>query len=98
MLGPSAKVTGSFSATIMIVATGSGELRKEFSAIGSFTFPVGDTSGTAEYSPVTITINSADAFSSAYVGVNLVDAVHPNNSSGINLLSRYWRAQLIGNY
>ena len=76
----------------MIVATGSGELRKEFSAVGSFTFPLGDTSGTAEYSPVSITVNSASAFSSAYVGANLVDTVHPNNSSGTNFLSRYWKS------
>ncbi|MBK8661182.1 MAG: hypothetical protein IPN18_05015 [Ignavibacteriales bacterium] len=31
-----------------------GELRKVYTANGSFTFPIGDNTGTLEYSPVTV--------------------------------------------
>ena len=35
-------------------ATGDGYLCKNYSANGSFAFPVGDASGTTEYSPATL--------------------------------------------
>jgi len=88
-LGASATVSGSPSASNMIVATGSGELRKTFAGTGSFTFPVGDNTVTAEYSPVTLDFTSG-TFSSAYAGVKLVNAKHPNNTSSTDYINRYW--------
>jgi hypothetical protein len=88
-LGSSATISGTPSATNMIIATSTGELRKLFSGTGSFTFPVGDNTGTAEYSPVTLNFNSG-SFSSAYAGVNLVNSKHPNNTSLTDYLNRYW--------
>jgi len=70
-----------------IDASGSGELRKVFSSIGSFTFPVGTSPTT--YSPVTVNFTSG-TFSSAYLGVKLVNSKHPNNTSATNFLNRYW--------
>ena len=77
------------SATTMVIASSTGQLRKTFTANGSFTFPVGDNTGTAEYSPVTIAATGS-AYSSAYIGVSLADATHTNNYSTTNYLTRYW--------
>ena len=84
------------SASRMIVASGTGELRRTFSATGSFVFPIGDNTSTLEYSPITVNVTSAAGFSSAYVGVSVVDAKHPSNSSATNFLSRYWNVTQSG--
>ena len=90
LLGSSTTITGTPSASAMVVATGSGEVRKTFSSTpGSFTFPVGDTTGTANYSPVALTLNSG-ILTSAYVGVKLSNAKHASNSSSTDYLNRYW--------
>lgn len=88
-LGTSATVSGTPSASNMVVISGSGEMRKEFSNIGSFIYPIGDNSGTAEYSPVTLNFTSG-TFSSAYCGVKVINSKHPNNSSSADFLNRYW--------
>jgi len=94
-LGSSATISGSPSASNMIVATGSGELRKTFTGTGSFTFPVGDNTGTAEYSPVTLNFTSG-SFSSAYAGVKLANSKHPNNTSSTDYINRYWTVSSSG--
>lgn len=91
----SAAVSGSFSATNMIVASGTGELRRAFTGTGSYTFPIGDNTDSPEYTPITVSVTSG-SFSSAYVGVSVVDAIHPNNSSVANNLTRYWRVNESG--
>ena len=88
-LSATSTINGTPSSTKMVVATGNGQLRKRFLGIGSFTFPVGDNDGTAEYSPVTLDFISG-SFSSAYAGVRLVNAKHPQNTSTSNYLNRYW--------
>ncbi|HNW73557.1 MAG TPA: BACON domain-containing protein, partial [Bacteroidales bacterium] len=89
-MGPSASVTGNLSATAMVVATGTGELRKEFSAgfTGSFTWPVGDATNTAEYSPVTLTFSGGSFTTGNYVGVKLANSPWPGMT--VNYLKRYW--------
>ncbi|MCX6163832.1 MAG: T9SS type A sorting domain-containing protein [Ignavibacteriae bacterium] len=93
ILGTSATIEGSPSANSMIVATSTGELRK---IIGderilpfTFTYPVGDNDGTAEYSPVTLNFTSG-TFSSAYASVTLGNSKYSNNLSTIDYLNRYW--------
>ncbi len=88
-LGSSSTISGTPSATAMVVPTGSGELRKTFTAPGSFTFPVGDNTVTTEYSPVTLNFTSG-SFSSAYAGVKLANSKHPNNTSVTHYINRYW--------
>ncbi|MCI0472952.1 MAG: T9SS type A sorting domain-containing protein, partial [Ignavibacteria bacterium] len=89
-LGPAATISGTPDATKMVVVTGTGQFRKQFSATGSFTFPVGDNTGTAEYSPVTLTFNDGTFGSNAYIGVRVINSKHPNNSSATHYLTRYW--------
>jgi hypothetical protein len=94
LLGANA-VSGSFSASNMLVANGTGELRRSYTGTGSYTFPIGDITDTVEYSPITVNI-TAGTFSNAYVGVAVVDAIHPNNSSVSNNISRYWKVNQSG--
>ncbi|RZJ34141.1 MAG: hypothetical protein EOO51_11035 [Flavobacterium sp.] len=93
-LGASA-VAGSFDATHMIVASGTGELRRKFASSGTYLFPVGERTSTTEYSPISISIISG-SFSNAYVGVSVFDAIHPDNHSTENNISRYWKVNQSG--
>ncbi len=88
ILGSLATVAGTPSATAMVIATGTGELRKSFSGNGSFTYPVGDDSSTAEYSPVTLNFTGGTFSPVNYVGVKLSNSAYPGLSG--NYLSRYW--------
>ena len=90
LLGPLATFAGTPSNTKMVVATGSGQLRKEFPAgfSGSFTYPVGDATSAAEYSPVTLSFSSGTFGTDNYAGVNLVNSQYPGTS--VNYLNRYW--------
>ncbi len=89
-LGPSATFSGTPSATNMIVSTGTGELRKEFSAASSFTFPVGDDTGTPEYSPVILNFISGTFVAGNYAAVTLKNEKHPDSNITGNYLNRYW--------
>jgi hypothetical protein len=91
LLGPAASVEGTPSAAAMIVATGAGEVRKEFAAAGSFTYPVGDNTATAEYSPVTLNFASGTFPAGNFVGVKLEDAAvtDPQITAGTHI-TRNW--------
>ena len=89
-LGSSSIITGSPSTAAMIIATGTGQLRKYFSGTGSFTFPVGDNNGTAEYSPVTLNFTAGSFAVGAFAGVNLVNSKYSGDLNSISYLKRYW--------
>lgn len=87
-LNASSTVSGTPSSSKMIVATGSGKLKKMYSASGSFTFPVGDA---AKYTPVTLNFTSGTFDGTTYADVNLTASAHPNrNIENSNYLKRYW--------
>lgn len=88
-LNSSAIVDGTPGSTKMLVCTGTGEVRKYFSGTGSFTFPVGDNTSTAEYSPVKVNFTSG-TFDPGYVAVKLKNEKHPQNTSSTNYINRYW--------
>lgn len=90
-LGSAATITGTPSSTRMIVAT-AGEVRRMLGAnpaSSSFTFPIGDNTGTVEYSPVTVVFSGTGA-SGGYVSAKVINAKHPNNANTNNHLTRYW--------
>jgi len=89
-LGPAATVGGSPSASNMTVVTGTGQLRKEFGGNGSFTFPVGDITGTPEYSPVTLAFTSGTYPAGNYIGVNLSNSAYNTSVYTGDYLNRYW--------
>ena len=74
----------------MVIATGTGELRKSFSETGIFTYPVGDDSEIAEYSPVTLNFTQGTFAAGNYAGVKLTNSAYPGYSG--NGLNRYWTA------
>ncbi|MES2704913.1 MAG: T9SS type A sorting domain-containing protein [Bacteroidota bacterium] len=86
-LGTAATMPGAFSSTRMIVATGTGQLRRLMTANSSFTFPVGDA---ANYTPATVNMTAGAYAGGAYTGVNLRTVKHPNNGNVSNHLNRYW--------
>lgn len=81
---------GTFNNSRMIILNGTGELRKVITGNGSFTFPIGENTGTMEYSPVMCVLNSNNGLNSAYIAAKVVDNKHPNNTSLNDYLTRYW--------
>lgn len=67
-------IGGTLSSNNMIVASGTGELRKRFSATGTFLFPIGTTNNGNEYSPVSLTFVSGTFNAGAYVSSRVVNA------------------------
>jgi hypothetical protein len=93
-LGTANQVTGSFSASNMIAADGTGELRKMVNATSSFTFPIGDLQNGAEYTPVLVNLASASFASGSWIGLKV-----NNNGSfaqGGSYLNRYWEVTSSG--
>ncbi len=75
----------------MVVQNGTGRIRKNFRATsGGFTFPLGEETDQAEYSPVTVSFSSANYAGGAYLSVQVIDNQNPTCSGGIHFLSRYW--------
>lgn len=81
---------GSFgsSSNFVIASTTGSELRKKFTAAGSYTFPVGDNVGTVEYSPATVTCTGGSY--SGYIGVSVKNTQHPSLAGSTNYINRYW--------
>jgi hypothetical protein len=84
-LNLAAAATVTTTGTNRVIATGDGMLRKYFGSAGSFTYDVG---GASVGCPVELTVNSMTG--AGYIGVNVRDSKHPNNSSSTDYLSRYW--------
>lgn len=83
------------SSAKMIAVSGTGRLSKAFGANGSFLFPIGDLTGAAEYSPVTVTVTGT-AYASASVSVQTTNSKHSSNASSTNYLQRYWTLSQTG--
>ncbi|MFM8346406.1 MAG: T9SS type A sorting domain-containing protein, partial [Bacteroidota bacterium] len=84
------------SASSMIITNGTGELRKSVSSIGTYSFPIGEAEGTAEFTPVTIEISAGTGFSQAVIGVSTANSKSPSNFSSANYLNRYWKLYQTG--
>ena len=96
LLGNSATISGTPSATAMVIATGTGELRKVFASgfTGSITWPVGDATVTSEYSPVTLTFSGGTFGAGNYAGIKLTNAGYAGLTG--SYLNRYWALSLSG--
>jgi hypothetical protein len=70
---------GTFDASKMIAADGSGALCKRFGTISGYTYPIGDATGTAEYSPVTAVTVSGTPSGSPNVCFRVTDAAQSPN-------------------
>lgn len=91
IMDSTAITAGSPSTAAMVVQNGSGRVVKNYrSASGTFTYPIGEETGTAEYSPITLTFTEATFSNSAQVSVQVTDAQSAECSGGNNFLSRFW--------
>ncbi len=92
-LGSSAVISGTPTATNMIVTNGAGTVIKSIADAQtlpySFTFPVGEITGTTEYSPVSVTVNSG-TLSTASIDAKVVNTKHASNASVADFTNRYW--------
>jgi hypothetical protein len=97
-LGPSAEaVSGSPDASKMVVTDGSGALCKRFGTISGYTYPIGDATGTAEYSPVTAVTVSGTPSGSPSVCFRVTDAQSPNLPNNLTTyITRYWTGTMNG--
>jgi hypothetical protein len=79
-----------------VVATGTGRFIKPISANGTLTFEVGDANVATNYSPLSCAITGT-SYTGASIGVNLVNAVHPDKPATSNdYLTRHWDVDLSG--
>lgn len=79
-----------------VVAAGTGRMIKPISANGTLTFEVGDANVATNYSPLSCAITGT-SYSGASIGVNLVNAVHPDKPATSNdYLTRHWDVDLTG--
>jgi hypothetical protein len=97
-LRSTATITGAGS-TNYIIAENTGVLSREFTALGSFIYPIGDKTGTMEYSPATINITAQTGLGAGdYLGVSVVDAKHPDMTASTHFISRYWSITRAGTF
>ncbi|MBK7525167.1 MAG: hypothetical protein IPI53_13745 [Saprospiraceae bacterium] len=88
-MGSMGSVTGAGSDKY-VVATGAGRMIKPIAANSTLVFEVGDNDVSTNYSPLSANITGS-SYSGASVGVNVVNAVHPNLPGGTNdYITRYW--------
>lgn len=74
-----------------------GILRRQYSALGSFTFPIGDKTGTMEYSPASVNLTAGAGMSTtSYIAVSVNDSKHPDMNAPTNFISRYWTVNRVG--
>lgn len=89
-VGTDGSLSGSFGITKMFVVNGTGTLKKAIGGTGSFTFPIGEISGTTEYCPVFFDLTAQGGLSNAFISANVVNSVLTANTSPSEYLSRYW--------
>jgi hypothetical protein len=68
-------------------ATGTGEFRKQFSSVSTFTMPIGDATN---YTPVSVAFSGGTFGTGAYVGSRVTASSHPNKPTATDYLNRYW--------
>lgn len=73
-----------------------GVLRRQYSAVGSFTFPIGDKTGTMEYSPASVNLTAGAVTATSYIAVSVNDSKHPDMNAPTHFISRYWTVNRVG--
>lgn len=91
--GTGASVSGTPADTSMLVTNSTGVVRKRFNIVGSFTYPIGDTLGTDEYSPATVNLVTATIGGNGSVDMKVTDA-SPPSCGGSSYATRYWNSAL----
>ncbi len=95
-LGPGCVLPSTPTASSMIVTNGTGSLKREVTGTGSVLFPVGDQTGTSEYSPATITLGSGTFGTPSVIAVNVKNQKGANNPALTDYLTRTWNVTQTG--
>ncbi len=98
-LGPDVTIGGTPGTGSMIVTSGTGTVHQYVDGPGTYTLPLGETTGTTEYAPATVTVNGGSFTpNGSYFTLEMVDAKHPQNVAvtGSDYLSRYWMFDVVG--
>ncbi|MGL2964930.1 hypothetical protein ACSVH2_13990, partial [Flavobacterium sp. RSB2_4_14] len=88
-LGSGVTFTGSSSNTNFVATNGTGQFFRTFATTGTFTFPIGDIDGTEEASYFGLSYSALTGPST--VGLRVIDAPHPNDTSLDNFVTRYFK-------
>jgi hypothetical protein len=82
-------IVGTISTGNMIITNGSGSFMRCYTvgSSGYYTYPIGDNTGTVEYTPAVFQFTSSPA---GTVGIRVTNSKHGNNGSASNYLKRYW--------
>lgn len=91
--GTAATTGGTPSSSSMIIANSTGVVKKLFSGLGAFTYPIGDATN---YTPITLDMLNGAFAGGANAAVNLRAVKHPNNANAISYLNRYWSVTVTG--
>lgn len=92
-MGEVATVDGAGSARYMD-ASGTGLLKKDYTAPANYTFHVGDTD---DYSPLSSVLSGGSYAAGATMGINVVDdTLDQNPVDATEFISRYWNVELEG--
>lgn len=89
-------LSGTFGASRMFVTDGTGTFNRVINTTGATTtaylWPIGEMTGSANYSPVNISVGGmSNTTSGGTMGFRVVDAIEPNNGPAATYISRYWR-------
>lgn len=94
--GATALVAGTPSSAQMIIASGSGKVRKLWSATGSFTFPMGEKTLTSSYLPVSLSFNSGNFAPGALTSVSMTNTMYTDPVITGSYLNRQWEVSQTG--
>ena len=87
-IGGTGTISGG-NANSYVITNSTGTLSKIFNAAGTLNFAVGDNNAAGDYTPLSLTVNSASTFPGT-VNVVAVQSKEPNNNNTTNYLNRYW--------
>jgi hypothetical protein len=74
-----------------------GVLRRQYSVTGNFIFPIGDKTGTMEYSPASVNLTAGALMTAtSYIAVSVNDSKHPDMNAPTHFISRYWTVNRVG--
>ncbi|GAB5556024.1 MAG: hypothetical protein SchgKO_02370 [Schleiferiaceae bacterium] len=83
-------ITGTHSNQAMIATSGTGQLKAGITSAGTYNFPFGDVTGTAEYSPIEVVITSATFGGSSNLSIAVSNSASAQCPGSTSLLNRIW--------
>ena len=97
--GCSNTFTASVNSFVVANVTAGGVLSKAITATGTtYNFPIGDNTGTVEYSPAAVNYTSGTVDVTSFLGMAVDDSKQTNFPSTTDFLTRYWSLTNTGTF